>query len=90
METNMTKKNRFTKREIAEALIPDSSTKPLTDEEIDKLMGDGMGDDGVVIHLNEEWQQIKSTVLNMYDTQKEILNLLKKMNRRDAIRSGEE
>lgn len=86
----MTKKNRLTKREIAEALTPDSSTKPLTDAEIDKFMGDGMGDDGVVIHLNEEWQQIKSTVLNMYDTQKEILSLLKKMNRRDAIRSGEE
>ena len=80
----MKKKSKMTDREIAEILVPDSSTIPLTDEEVKKVVGTGMEHE--VDHQQDKWDRIIDILGDILMAETEIMNLLKRAESRDKYR----
>lgn len=83
-DRRMNEKSKMTDREIAEILVPDSTTKPLTDEQVKEIIGRGCLP-GIDPQL-DKWDRLLDTIGDMLMAQTEILNILKRSEARDKFR----
>jgi len=83
-DRRMNEQSKMTDREIAEVLVPDSTTRPLTDEEVKEILGRG----GIpaVDPDQSKWDRVLDLLGDMLMTQTEIMNLLKRSEARDKFR----
>lgn len=83
-DRRMNENSKMTDREIAEILVPDSTTKPLTDEQVKEIIGRGMMP--AVDPQQEKWDRLLDILGDMLMAQTEILNILKRTEARDKFR----
>lgn len=74
---------KITDREIAELIVPDSSTKPLTDEEVKKIVG--RGTEPEVDPQQDKWDRIIDILGDILMAETEIMNLLKRTEARQKF-----
>jgi uncharacterized protein with ParB-like and HNH nuclease domain len=75
---------KLTDREIAELIVPDSTTKPLSDEEVKKVVGTGIEPE--VDPQQDKWDRIIDILGDILMAETEIMNLLKRAESRDKYR----
>ncbi len=83
-DRRMNEKSKMTDREIAELLVPDSTTKPLTDEQVKEIIGRGCVP--AVDPQQEKWDRIIDILGDMLMVQTEIMTLLRRSEARDKFR----
>lgn len=83
-DRRMNENSKMTDREIAELLVPDSTTKPLTDEQVKEIIGRGCVP--AVDLQQEKWDRLLDTLGDILMAQTEILNILKRSEARDKFR----
>lgn len=83
-DRRMNENSKMTDREIAELLVPDSTTKPLTDEQVKEIIGRGCVP--AVDLQQEKWDRLLDILGDMLMVQTEIMNLLKRSEARDKFR----
>ena len=83
-DRRMNENSKMTDREIAELIVPDSSTIPLSDEEVKKVVGKGM--EPAVDPKQDKWDRIIDILGDILMAETEIMNLLKRAESRDKYR----
>lgn len=83
-DRRMNEYSKMTDREIAELLVPDSTTQKLTDEQVKEIIGRGMMP--AVDPQQDKWDRLLDTLGDMLMAQTEILNILKRTEARDKFR----
>lgn len=83
-DRRMNENSKMTDREIAELLVPDSTTKQLTDEEVKEIIGRGCVP--AVDTQQEKWDRLLDILGDMLMAQTEIMNLLNRAESRDKYR----
>lgn len=83
-DRRMNENSKMTDREIAELLVPDSSTNPLTDEQVKEIIGRGMMP--AVDPQLDKWDKILDILGDILMAETEIMNLLKRAESRDKYR----
>lgn len=83
-DRRMNENSKMTDREIAELLVPDSTTKPLTDEQVKEIIGRGMMP--AVDPQLDKWDKILDILGDILMAQTEIMNILKRTEARDKFR----
>lgn len=83
-DRRMNENSKMTDREIAELLVPDSTTKPLTDEQVREIIGRGCVP--AVDPQLEKWDRLLDTLGDILMAETEILNILKRSEARDKFR----
>lgn len=83
-DRRMNENSNMTDREIAELLVPDSTTKPLSDEQVKEIIGRGCVP--AVDPQQEKWDRLLDTLGDILMAQTEILNILKRSEARDKFR----
>lgn len=80
----MNENSKMTDREIAELLVPDSTTQKLTDEQVKEIIGRGCVP--AVDPQQEKWDMIIDILGDILMAETEIMNLLKRAESRDKYR----
>lgn len=83
-DRRMNENSKMTDREIAELLVPDSTTQKLTDEQVNEIIGRGMMP--AVDPQQDKWDRVLDILGDMLMAQTEILNILKRTEARDKFR----
>lgn len=83
-DRRMNEKSKMTDREIAELLVSDSTTKPLTDEQVKEIIGRGCVP--AVDPQQEKWDRLLDILGDMLMVQTEIMTLLRRSEARDKFR----
>lgn len=79
----MNENSKMTDREIAEILVPDSTTKPLTDEQVKEIIGRGVVP--AVDPNADKWDRLLDTLGDILMAETEILNILKRSEARQKF-----
>ena len=83
-DRRMNENSKMTDREIAELLVADSTTVPLSDEQVKEVIGRGCVP--AVDPQQEKWDRLLDILGDMLMAQTEIMNLLKRSEARDKYR----
>jgi len=82
-DRRMNEQSKMTDREIAEVLVPDSTTQKLTDEQVKEILGRG-GIPGVDPDQSK-WDRLLDLLGDMLMAETEILNILKRSEARQKF-----
>lgn len=82
-DRRMNEQSKMTDREIAEVLVPDSTTQKLTDEQVKEVIGRGCVP--AVDPDQSKWDRLLDLLGDMFMTQTEIMNMLKRSEARQKF-----
>lgn len=82
-DRRMNENSKMTDREIAELLVPDSTTQKLTDEQVKVIIGRGCVP--AVDPQLEKWDRLLDILGDMLMAETEILNILKRSEARQKF-----